>query len=149
MIKEFKDELQAKAIADSLGLLMTKYKGVYIVSNSKEELLVNYGLGYYQEEDIFYDKEVFEIGEDDYLYIKNKEIIDASSIELPYSIRDCSYMFWSCDSLETPPKIPKGVESCDSMFCRCFSLKEAPVIPEGVQNCESMFMDCTYELSES
>ena len=56
MIKEFKDELQAKAVAESLGLLMTKYKGVYIVSNSKEEILANYGLGYYQEEGVFTTK---------------------------------------------------------------------------------------------
>ena len=53
MIKEFNNETQAKAIADSLGLFITKYKGVYIVSTNEEELLANYGLGYYQEEDIF------------------------------------------------------------------------------------------------
>ena len=29
MIKEFNNELQAKAIADSLGLFITKYKGVW------------------------------------------------------------------------------------------------------------------------
>lgn len=142
MIKEFKDELQAKAIADSLGLLITKYRGVYTVSNSKEELLINYNLGYFPEEGIFYDKEVFEIGEDDYLCIKNKEIIDASSIELPYSIKDCSYMFWACISLEIPPIIPEGVKDCFSMFEGCTSIVTPPILPDGVQYCSYMFNGC-------
>ena len=142
MIREFNNELQAKAIADSLGLFITKYKGVYIVSTNEEELLANYGLGYYQEEDIFYDKEVFEIGEDDYLCIKNKEIIDASSIELPYSIRDCSYMFWACTSLKIPPIIPEEVKDCFSMFEGCASLVTPPILPDGVKDCSYMFNGC-------
>ena len=143
MIKEFKDEFQAKAIAESLGLIITKYRGVYTVSNSKEELLVKYNLAYYSKDGIFYDKEVFEIGESDYLCIKNKEIIDASSIELPYSIRDCSYMFWACTSLEIPPVIPKGVENCTNMFYGCTSLKTPPILPDGVRECIETFRNCT------
>ena len=72
MIKEFKGELQAKAIAESLGLYITKYRGIYIVSNSKEELLVKYNLGYHNREDIFYDKDVFREDENGYIIIKNK-----------------------------------------------------------------------------
>ena len=143
MIKEFNNESQAKATADSLGLIMTKYKGVYIVSNNKEEILANYGLGYNSGENVFYDKEIFGEDEEGYIIIRDKDIIDASSVELPYNIRDCSYMFWLCASLETPPKIPKGVGVCNSMFYGCTSLKKAPIIPEGVQNCYSMFESCT------
>ena len=107
--KEFNNELQAKALADSLGLLITKYKGVYIVSNSKEEMLANYGLGYYQEEDIFYDKEVFREDKYGYLIIQDRGIVDASSVDLPYNLKDCSYMFEGCSSLKIPPIIPAGV----------------------------------------
>ena len=143
MIKEFKDELQAKAIADSLGLIMTKYKGVYIVSNSKEEMLTEYNLGYYSEENIFYDKEVFEVDEDGFLVIKNKDIVDASLVEIPYNLRNCSYMFFGCTSLEIPPIIPKGVKDCSCMFFDCTSLEIPPIIPDSVKNCFSMFAGCT------
>ena len=107
MIKEFNNESQAKATADSLGLIITKYKGVYIVSNNKEEILANYGLGYNSGENVFYDKEIFGEDEEGYIIIRDKDIIDASSVELPYNIRDCSYMFWLCASLETPQKSQK------------------------------------------
>ena len=143
MIKEFKNESQAKAVAASLGLLITKYKGVYIVSNNKEELLANYNLGYHQRGGIFYDEKVFEIDENDNIVIRDKLLVDASSIELPYEIIDCSHMFSNCISLKIPPTIPKGVKTCDSMFRDCTFLKEAPEIPEGVQNCSYMFCGCT------
>ena len=42
MIKEFNNETQAKAVSDSLGLFMTKHRGVYIVGNNKEEILALY-----------------------------------------------------------------------------------------------------------
>ena len=143
MIKEFKDELQAKAVADSLGLFMTKYKGVYIVSNNKEELLANYGLGYFQKEGVFYDKEVFKEDEFGFIVIKDTTLVDASSVELPYRIRNCSYMLWNCTSLKVPPKIPEGVLSCREMFSGCASLETPPIIPEGVKNCVRMFSECT------
>ena len=131
MIKEFNNESQAKAIADSLGLFITKYKGVYIVSNNREELLANYNLGYYSEENIFYDKEIFEIDEDGFLVIKNKDIVDASLVKLPYGLTDCSCMFSGCTSLEIPLIIPEGVKDCSFMFSGCISMKERPRFPKN------------------
>ena len=143
MIKEFKGELQAKALAESLGLFITKYKGVYLVSNSKEEMLANYGLGYYSEENIFYDKEIFEIDEDGFLVIKNKDIVDASLVEIPYNLRDCSFLFFECTSLKIPPIIPVGTKDCSYMFEGCTSIVTPPIIPDSVKNCFSMFAGCT------
>ena len=143
MIREFNNEPQAKAIAESLGLLITKYKDIYIVGNNKEEILANYGLGYYSMGDIFYDKAIFEIGEDSLLAIRNKNIVDASSIELPYNIKDCAYMFWGCTSLKVPPVIPEGVKSCQRMFSQCASLKKTSIIPKSVISCAGMFAGCT------
>ena len=143
MIKEFKDENQAKAIADSLGLLMTKYKGVYIVSNNKEEILARYNLGYNSEENVFYDKEVFEEDEDGYIVIRDRDIVDASSIELPYGIRDCSYMFYYCSFLKIPPNIPEGAIACSYMFENCITLKTPPVLPNSIRYCIDMFYGCT------
>ena len=131
MIKEFKVELQAKALADSLGLIITKYKGVYLVSNSKEEMLANYNLGYYSEENIFYDKEIFEIDEDGFLVIKSKDIVDASLVEIPYNLRNCSFLFFECTSLKIPPIIPEGVKDCSFMFSGCISMKERPRFPKN------------------
>lgn len=96
MIKEFNNELQAKALADSLGLFITKHKGVYIVSNNKEEILAKYNLGYHQREDIFYDKEVFKEDEYRYICVIDTTLVDASSIKLPHNIKDCSYIFYKC-----------------------------------------------------
>ena len=145
MIKEFNNELQAKALADSLGLFITKHKGVYIVSNNREEIYnsFRYNLGYYDEGDVFYDKELFKISDFLFLAIKNKNIVDASSIELPYGIKNCSQMFMYCASLKVPPIIPEGVMGCSSMFEGCTSLKEAPIIPKGVRYCSYMFRGCT------
>ena len=141
MIKEFKDELQAKAVADSLGLFITKYKGVYLVSNSKEEIPARYNLGYFQKEGVFYDKEVFKENWG-FIIIREASLVDASSIELPYNIRDCSCMLWKCTSLKVPPIIPEGVKDCSYMFCGCTSLGTPPIIPEGVKNCSCMFESC-------
>ena len=143
MIKEFNNETQAKAVADSLGLLMTKYRGVYIVSNSKEEMLAKYNLGYYSGDNIFYDKEVFKVYSRGFLATRDRNIVDASLLELPYDLKDCSYMFQGCIHLEIPPIIPKGVEYCSNMFKGCTSLKKAPTIPKGVKYCTNMFKDCT------
>ena len=141
MIKEFKDESQAKAVAESLGLIITKYKGVYIVSNNKEEMLAEYNLGYYSEENIFYDKEIFK--ETWGLIIRFTSLVDASSVELPCNLKDCSYMFKGCSSLKIPPIIPKSVRDCAQMFEGCTSLKEPPIIPEGAKSCREMFCGCT------
>ena len=143
MIKEFSNESQAKAIAESLGLIITKYRGIYIVSNSKEEIIANYNLGSYPEGNAFYDRKMFKIDEDGFLVIKDKEIVDASSVELPYNIKDCSYMFYGCSLLEISPKIPEGVKECCYMFMNCTSLKEPPVIPRSVINCLYMFHSCS------
>ena len=131
MIKEFNNELQAKAIAESLGLFMTKYRGVYLVSNSKDEMLTRYNLGYHQAEDIFYDKEVFKEDGDGFIVIRDKFLVDAAAVELPYGLEDCSYMFWACISLEIPPIIPESVEDCTGMFQSCKSLKEHPYFPKN------------------
>ena len=143
MIKEFKDESQAKAIADSLGLLITKYRGVYIISNSKEELLANYNLGYFQKEGIFYDKEVFKENTLGFIVIKDTTLVDASSVELPYGLKNCACMFSDCISLKIPPIIPAWVEDCSYLFCGCTSLETPPIIPEGVKDCSCMFSGCT------
>ena len=143
MIKEFKGELQAKALAESLGLIITKYKEVYLVSNNREELLANYNLGYYSEENIFYDKEIFEIDENGFLVIKSKDIVDASLVEIPYNLRDCSFLFFECTSLKIPPIIPVGTKDCSYMFENCTSLVVPPIIPDSVKNCFSMFAGCT------
>ena len=166
MIKEFNNEPQAKAIAESLGLLITKYRGIYIVSNSKEELLARYNLEYYSRENIFYDRDVFATSGGGYLVISDKNIVNASAIEIPYGlkscpcmffgctslkvspvipegIKDCSYMFWECTSLEVPPEIPAGVVDCSHMLRICTSLTTPPKIPESVTNCQSMFYGCT------
>ena len=142
MIKEFKDELQAKAIADSLGLFMTKHEGVYIVSNNKEEILARYNLGYFQKEGVFYDKEVFKEGWG-FIVIRDRGIVDASLVKLPYGLTDCACMLWNCTSLKVPPIIPEGVLSCREMFNGCTSLRTPPIIPEGVKNCVRMFSGCT------
>ena len=142
MIKEFKNESQAKAIADSLGLFITKYKGVYLVSNSKEELLANYNLGYFQKEGVFYDKEVFKENWG-FIVIRNRGVVDASSVELPYGFTDCACMLRNCTSLKVPPKIPEGVLSCREMFSGCTSLRTPPIIPKSVKNCVRMFSGCT------
>ena len=142
MIKEFNNESQTKAIADSLGLFMTKYKGVYIVSNSKEELLANYNLAYYSKEGIFYDRDIFEEDGFTYLVIRNKDIVDASLIELPYGLKSCATMFSGCTSLKVPPTIPVGIEDCSFLFENCTSLEIPPEIPKGVTNCNFMFTGC-------
>ena len=144
MIKEFKDGLQAKAIAESLGLFITKHKGVYIVSNNISEIVNSwkYKLEYNSKENIFYDNRIFRFGSDGFLHIKDLNIIDASVIEIPYNLKNCSYIFFNCTSLKVPPKIPKGVINCYSMFWGCASLETPPEIPDGVTNCHSMFYGC-------
>ena len=143
MIKEFNNETQAKAIAESLGLFITKYKGVYIVSNSKEEILDRYNLEYYSREGIFYDREIFKVRGTDVLVIKDKNIVDASTVEIPYNLRSCSCMFSNCPSLEIPPIIPACVKDCSGMFSCCASLKIPPIIPACVKDCSCMFLGCT------
>ena len=142
MIKEFKDELQAKAVAESLGLLITKYKGVYIVSNSKEEILASYNLGYHNGDNIFYDRDILKEDGFGFIVIKDTTLVDASQIELPYGIKDCSYMFRGCVSLKLPPFVPNGVKKCDSTFNGCKSLKVSPIIPDSVEDCFRMFLNC-------
>ena len=131
MIKEFNNETQAIAIAESLGLFMTKHKEVYIVSNSKEEMLTKYNLGYNNEANVFYDKEVFEEDEDDYIVIRDRDIVDASLVKLPYGLTDCACMFSGCTSLEIPLIIPEGVKDCSFMFSGCISMKERPRFPKN------------------
>ena len=143
MIKEFNNETQAKAIADSLGLFITKYKGVYLVSNNKEEMLARYNLGYFQKEGVFYDKEVFKEDEYGYIVIRDRDIVDASPVKLPYGLTDCACMFSGCTFLKVPPVIPEGVKDCSYMFDDCTALKTPPIIPESVKNCGCMFYVCT------
>ena len=143
MIKEFNNETQAKAIADSLGLFMTKYRGVYLVGNSKGEMLAKYNIGFHSKENVFYDKELFEADASDFLVIKDKNIVDASSIEIPYNLKKCVCMFCKCLSLEIPPIIPDRVKVCSFMFENCTSLVTPPILPNGVQECRYMFYNCT------
>ena len=140
MIKEFNNESQARALADSLGLFMTKCRGIYIVGSNKDEICEKYNMGYWGDDDVFYDKEIF-VGSR-YLKIKDKDIVDASTIELPYRVIHCSRMFRDCEALEIPPIIPDGVRECTAMFDGCKSLRIPPNIPVSVKNCNSMFAWC-------
>ena len=145
MIKELNNELQAKALADSLGLIITKYKGIYLVSNSKEEMLdsFRYNLGYGPREGILYDRDIFKGDEYGLIVIRDTTLVDASSIELPYGIKGPMRMFRECTSLKTPPIIPEGVKDCSFMFIGCTSLTTPPIIPDSVKNCSFMFSGCT------
>ena len=74
MIKEFNNESQARALADSLDLFMTKCKGIYIVGSNKDEICDKY--------------KTFSIKNNNYFIIIARENISAlkSTGRLPYSI---------------------------------------------------------------
>ena len=145
MTKEFNREQQAKALAESLGLFITKCRGIYIVGNDRDEICKKYNMGYLGRDNIFYDKEIFVPDLTTgyiHLEIKDRKIVDASNIELPYGITNCSDMFRHCESLEIPPIIPDSVKKCMDMFMVCKSLKVAPIIPDSVEVCYEMFIGC-------
>ena len=139
MIREFKSEDEALALAQTLGLFITKKNGVFIVGNNELEICDKYNMYFNWRDGIFFDAEVFDF----ILHIRDKSIIDARGMELPYGIKSCSGMFLGCSKLKHPPVIPKSVVSCHKMFEGCKSLEYPPVIPEGVQNCTYMLKGCT------
>ena len=140
MIREFKLEEEALALAQTLGLFITKKNGVFIVGNDKSEICEKYNMGFWEEDCIFYDAEIF-----DFLgYIRDRSIIDARDLELPYGIKSCCEMFHGCSKLKYPPEIPKSVVNCSYMFEDCERLKYPPIIPEGVKDCTSMFRGCIH-----
>ena len=142
MVREFKSEDEALALAQTLGLFITKKNDVFIVGNNKSEICEKYNMGFWTEDDIFYDREVFDtMG--GVISIGDKSIVDARCIELPYGIKTCQFMFDGCYKLKYPPKIPVSVVNCDSMFNDCKCLKYSPKIPEGVKDCYGMFIGCT------
>lgn len=165
MIREFKLEDEALALAQALGLFITKKNGVYVVGNNESEICERYNMGFWGEDCIFYDAEIFDV-QCRVIKIRDQSIIDARGVELPYGIKschemfhgcprlkyppeipksvvDCKSMFADCERLEYPPEIPKTVVDCCCMFYSCKSLKYPPVIPEGVKNCCGMFTGCT------
>ena len=143
MIKEFKDESQAKAIAESLGLFMTKYKGIYIIGSNKKEICEEYNMGYHELSGAFYDKDLFIVNPKlNNIHIKDKRIVDASKIEVPYNSFSCFDLFNGCSFLKIPPKIPNSVKDCFRMFLNCPALEISPQIPESVEDCDYMFCNC-------
>ena len=141
MVREFKSEDEALALAQTLGLFITKKNGVFIVGNDKSEICKKYNMGFWEKDYIFYDREVFDtMG--GIIYIRDKSIVDARGIELPYGIKTCQFMFDGCYKLKYPSAIPVGVVNCESMFDGCKRLKYSPKIPEGVKNCYGMLKDC-------
>ena len=91
-----------------------------------------------------YDNSEWEIPEKrrvEYLrYIGDK--VDGKDIKIPEGVKNCSRMFYGCESLVNAPEIPKGVTDCYAMFRGCESLVNAPEIPERVINCSWMFYGC-------
>ena len=59
MIREFKLEDEALALAQALGLFITKKNGVYVVGNNESEICEKYNMGFWKGDDIFYDTELF------------------------------------------------------------------------------------------
>ena len=133
MIKEFANEAQAKALAESLGLFITKKNGVFIVGNTKEAICRKYNMGFWDEDEIFYDNRFFKVieyGENKgELRIRNQKIKDARNIELPYGIKYGGSLFSGCLKLKYPPKIPASMTDCGYMFRECVNLKEVPKFP--------------------
>lgn len=142
MIKTFLDEQRALAVAHTLGLFITKKNDVYIVGNDKSEIYREYHMKFLEEDCIFYDLELFYTDEDDLLRISNDRIVDASNLELPYGITECSHIFEDCKHLRVPPKLPQTAIYCICTFAGCSSLEQAPEIPKGVVDCECMFDSC-------
>lgn len=134
MVKEFTDGSQALALAQSLGLFMTKKKGVYIVGNTKDEICKKHNMGFWDKDEIFYDADIYEVENtenDSELRVRNRKIKDARDMELPYGIKHGSWLFAGCSKLKYPPKIPDSMTDCGFIFSRCISLKEAPEFPQN------------------
>lgn len=145
MTKEINNEVNAIAISNTLGLHITKKNGIYIVGNDVGEICRRYNMGYCDDEEIFYDNDYFALITDhnqNIITIKDKYIVDASKLELPYRITDISFMFEGTSRLEIPPVLPNTVEYCDHTFDVCTRLKVAPKLHEGVLSCLEMFACC-------
>ena len=141
MIREFKLEDEALALAQTLGLFITKKNGVFIVGNDKSEICKRYNMGFWTEDDIFYDAELFSTLWHT-IRIRDESIVDARGMELPYGIKSCPGMFKGCYELKHPPVIPKSVVNCSYMFEDCERLKYPPIIPESVVDAQFMFYMC-------
>ena len=61
------------------------------------------------------------------------------SPEIPNTVTDISYAFYSCRSLKEAPTIPSNVINMDSTFAYT-NIKVAPIIPNGVINLTGTFM---------
>jgi hypothetical protein len=95
-------------------------------------------LGKFEYDDTEFKHLIFRDGRKECLmYIGNES--DGSKIKIPQGIKDCSFMFDRCESLETPPVIPEGVEDCSVMFSDCRNLEVPPIIPSSVKKCDAMF----------
>lgn len=94
-----------------------------------------------------YDDEEFVLKNDPYddmkkiLHYAGNET-NGHNIAIPKGIKDCSWMFNSCESLVTAPEIPEGVENCEHMFGLCKNMIHTSLIPDGVKNCRYMFDEC-------
>ena len=141
MVREFKSEDEALALAQTLGLFITKKNGVFIVGNNKSEICEKYNMDFWERDGIFYDAELFSTLWHT-IRIRDESIVDARAIELPYGIKSCCEMFLDCSRLKYPPVIPKSAVDCHHMFDGCKSLKYPPTIPESVINCFGMFRKC-------
>jgi len=88
-----------------------------------------------------------------YLFQGTRTLVSAENLKFDgytnVSEKGCSYMFFGCNSLTTPPTLPwlsVGVSSFEGMFSGCSSLREMPelkatVLAEGCYM--NMFYDCT------
>ena len=101
MVREFTNEQQALAISNSLDLHITKKNGVYIVGNDALEICERYGMR--RHLDVFYDAEMFHLCFSE-IRTKYLSIVDASSIEIPYGLKNCALCLVDAVSLECLPE---------------------------------------------
>ena len=137
MLKEFNNEVEAIALSRMLNLHMTKVGSVFMVGNNVDEICKRSGFSYFKPQDVFYDPNIFVEEETQarvkriVLALKDKSIVDASSLELPYGITNINRMFQNCEKMEYAPIIPASVRMASHTFLNCKSLKQLPEMPEA------------------
>lgn len=66
---------------------------------------------------------------------------DGSKIQVPEGLVNGSYLFEG-KSLVTPPRLPKSLKNASYMFKNCVSLQRGAVLPDGVEKCGFMYQGC-------
>lgn len=137
MLKEFNNETEAIALSRMLNLHVAKVGSVFMVGNNVDEICKRSGFSYFKPQDVFYDPNIFVEEETQarfkriVLALKDKSIVDASSLELPYGITNINRMFQNCEKMEYAPIIPASVRMASHTFLNCKSLKQLPEMPEA------------------